>query len=312
MSLTLPPGMTLGETKAGGVLADSDWDDVPVRTITNQLQLTREVRTPQGEAFFHKPIGTVLGEGAYSAQLAEDHSHTSLAKHTDANGKLTPERNALHEKLISDEFAEHTPVTHPVATFLGGGPAAGKTTVMRTVEPNTVHSAADDLQEKFPDYQVKKAAGDTRAAVWAHDEASKLADKVMKRAINAKHNFVLDGTGNSTYEKLASKVKQARDAGYLTSAKYVTIPTDEAVRRSLSRAKESVRLVPETVLRAKHASVSDTFKKALDNELFDSAELWDNTETTPKLVGSKPIGGTWQVHDPDAWQRFLAKRNETV
>lgn len=279
-------------------------------TVSGQLREFRQVRTPRGEAFFKKPIGTPLSEAAYAEQLALDRaSRTSLDRHM-TNGVLSKTREALHEKLIDRELGSHTPVTHPVATFLGGGPASGKTSVMRTVEPNTVHVAGDDLQEEFPDYQRRVNEGDIESAAWAHDEASLLANKLMNRAMERRHNFVLDGTGDSTYAKLERKVKRTRDSGYLTSAKYVTVNTDEAVQRAKKRAEETGRMVPESAIRKKHADVSDTFKRAMDNDLFDSAELWDNNGSSPRLVASKPLGGTFQVHDPDAWQQFLDKRNE--
>jgi hypothetical protein len=56
--------------------------------------------------------------------------------------------------------------------------------------------------------------------------------------------------------------------------------------------------------------VSDVFARLIENDDLDAAELWDNNGERPVLVGRKELGGTWQVADPRAWQRFLAKREE--
>ena len=81
----------------------------------------------------------------------------------------------------------------------------------------------------------------------------------------------------------------------------------EAIRRANKRAQRTGRVVPEPVIREIHSSVTTTFSEAVAKNLFDSAELWDNNGPVPVLVGSKPEGGRWTVHDPAAWARFLAK-----
>jgi predicted ABC-type ATPase len=85
------------------------------------------------------------------------------------------------------------------------------------------------------------------------------------------------------------------------------VDTDEAVSRAMKRAEKTGRMVPETTIRQIHGSVSDTFKKAVDHDLFDTAELWDNNGKAPRLIGEKKAGGSWTVHDQGAWQRFLDK-----
>jgi predicted ABC-type ATPase len=69
-------------------------------------------------------------------------------------------------------------------------------------------------------------------------------------------------------------------------------------------------MVPESVIRQTHKNVSGTFRQAVDHDVFDSLELWDNNDKEPRLVGSKPLGGKWAVHDHPAYQRFLAKEHE--
>ncbi len=54
----------------------------------------------------------------------------SIAAHT-RDGKLTAPRRALHEKIVRGALAGHSKSAAPVARFMGGGPASGKSTVMK-------------------------------------------------------------------------------------------------------------------------------------------------------------------------------------
>ena len=109
---------------------------------------------------------------------------------------------------------------------------------------------------------------------------------------------------------MAGKVNDARKHGYMTEGKYVTVGTDEAVKRAQARAAATGRHVPETFIRETHAAVSDTYAKAAKMGLFDKTELWDTSGPKPALVAHKEPGGTFTVADPAAWQQFLDKAQE--
>ena len=233
----------------------------------------------------------------------------TFEKHTDEAGNFTPARQKLHQQIVDDAIAGHNPMAHPKATFLGGGPASGKSVVLADGYKG-VHIDADMVKKKIPEYNKMTAEGDDGAAAYAHEESSYVSKEIMKAAIKRHTDFMLDSTGDSSIEKLADKVRQAREAGFQTHAAYVTVNTDEAVRRSMQRAQETGRFVPEEFIRATHSSVSDTFSQAIQRDLFDTAELWDTNGGTPSLVGSKAEGGMWQVHDQAAWNAFLAKAQQ--
>ena len=59
----------------------------------------------------------------------------SLAEHSGPDGSLTPERRALHEKIISDALAGAERSARPVATFMGGGPATASRNYCRCARP---------------------------------------------------------------------------------------------------------------------------------------------------------------------------------
>lgn len=231
----------------------------------------------------------------------------TLEKYTRPDGTLTPQRAALHRKIINGILAGHQPQEHPVATFYGGGPASGKSTALKPGAPDSAVIDSDEIKAQLPEYQKMREAGDPRAAAYVHEESSAISKQAMREA-QARHlNYVLDSTGDGSLEKLAGKVNAAKRAGYMTDGRYVTTHTDEAVRRSQARAAATGRHVPEEYIRAQHAAVSGTYGKAAKMGLFDRTQLWDTTGSAPKLVAGKEPGGEFTVHDPAAWQRFLAK-----
>jgi predicted ABC-type ATPase len=238
----------------------------------------------------------------------------SLGEHTRAGGSLTPERAALHQQIIEGILAGHQPQEHPTATFFGGGPAAGKS-ALKATPADTAHIDSDQVKKRLPEYQRMLDAGDPRASAYVHEESSQISKDAVNAATVRRLNFTLDGTGDSDIRKMSGKVLAAKNAGYATEGKYVTIPTDEAVRRAKGRAADPAsdsfgRHVPETFIRETHASVSKTFDQAAGEGLYDKAELWDNTARTPHLVASREPGGDFTVHDPAAYRAFLDKAKE--
>lgn len=230
----------------------------------------------------------------------------TLGMHT-RDGRLTPEREALHQRIVDQHLAGKTPVDHPVATFLGGGTASGKSTVLAGEQPNNVVIDADAIKAMLPEYGQMLASGDKRAAALAHEESSLIAKKVKAAAEQGKLNYTLDGTGDSAFSKMLGKVQAAARHGYLTVGKYVTVPTDIAIERAKARAAKTGRMPPESVIRSIHSSVSDVFGQLMAGNHLDAAELWDTSGPKPTLVGSKALGGHWNVHQPHLYQQFLAK-----
>lgn len=230
----------------------------------------------------------------------------SLAAHTLPDGKLDPAREALHQRIVAEALAHHQPKEHPTALFLGGGTASGKST-LGGGDPGSVAIDADAVKAKIPEYKQMLAAHNPKAAAYAHEESSAVAKEIQAGAIKNHFDFTLDGTGDGAYAKMEGKIKAAQAAGYKVSGKYVTVDTETAIERSMKRAEQTGRMVPEPVIREIHAAVSDVFGKVIANDLLDSAELWDTNGPKPVLVGSKPDGGKWTVHDQKAWNKFLAK-----
>lgn len=293
-------------------LADTDWR-VKYAVMSAATRATDDDDFLQIAGAFKSALPDVVKvgpKGYIHGWIKVGGAADSMEMHTDKDtGGFTAKRKALHDKIVNGLLAGHQAKAKPVATFLGGGPASGKSTVMKDTEGKLVIDA-DGMKAKLPEYQKMVKGKDKRAASFAHEESSHLANRAMNEAAERKLDFTLDGTGDSGYAKLAKKVAAARKNGHQIAAKYVTVDTDEAVNRAMKRAAKTGRMVPESTIRATHAAVSRTFKDAIDHDLFDTAELWDNNGREPKLIGRKLAGGPFQVHDREAWEKFLAKGQE--
>jgi len=257
--------------------------------------------------------------------LTPDHSLWHHLESDGANGyRLTAERAALHNSIIEKATAGIPSSDNPTFTMLGGGPAAGKTTALKQgivegVPSKTqgVHINADDLKDNLPEYgRMTKSDDDNdffEAAAFSHEESSMLAKRVQNAAVANKQDIVLDGTGDSSMEKLEKKIKQATSAGYGVQGVYFTIPTEEAWGRSKKRALNSSgrRFVPEYIVRDTHKQVSNTFKEAAVSKAFTRLILIDSTVMGgAKIIGQTDNSRNFVAADQAAYDEFLAKGNE--
>lgn len=207
----------------------------------------------------------------------------SLSDYMDDDGKLSPEREAVHKQIIDDMLKGKMPVDgQATMTMLGGGPASGKSSVMNPDTSGDKHAVTvdpDAFKQVLPGYK-EMAAKDPNAASYYHEESSALAKRFAEVAFSENYNVIYDGTGDGSPKSVQKKIDGARAAGYKVEAKYVSIDTEEAVRRNQKRyddaveAGKSPRLVPAEYVRSCHAKVTDISTKMADQ--FDSIEVWDN------------------------------------
>lgn len=251
----------------------------------------------------------------------------SLNGHIDKNGNLTPEREALHKEIIDKWLAEKIPAEYTNGKkqmrLLGGGPAAGKSSVangglvekMEGVSDVVVNP--DEFKEMLPDY-AEMSKQTSAAASFYHEESSALAKRAYQVALSEGYNVVYDGTGDGSVGSVAKKVKAARDAGYDVNAVYVTVDTDEAIRRSDKRyddAKkkgENPRKVPHSYIEECHAKVTDISVECAP--MFDSIQVYDNNgaKGSTKLIAEGGNGKHLTAVDSAAFNKYLAKGQKGV
>lgn len=310
------------------------------------LALARKVRNPRPFEFagWEKQRRIPAGNGRLSGRWADmfnmpvdeglladfrgGSAESHLMPHPDVPGQtiFTPERQKFHKSFVRASVKGAKPVEgrQPRYTMMGGGPASGKSNLIESrkgtdrdleagrviVNPDIAKTGEGDIPG-IPEYTELAEKGDASAAGYAHEESSYMAKQLMQAAIDDHLDVTNDGTGNSSYGKLAGKVAQARAEGYEVEGQYVTIPAEVALVRAKLRGYRTGRQVSSTMLIDTHSSVSQVVPQALENRLFDNFDLWDNSG--PR--GSDPIHvATWDVEagapvilDTEAYDRFLAK-----
>lgn len=244
--------------------------------------------------------------------------HNSLEKYLDENGNLTPEREAVHKQIIDDLLAGKVPVKgQATMTMLGGGPASGKSSVMNpdtSKDPNAVTVDPDAIKKMLPGF-AEMAKASPNAAAYYHEESSALAKRFSEVAYKENYNVVYDGTGDGSPNSVQKKIDGARANGYRVEAKYVSIDTEEAVRRNQKRYDDAVakgetpRLPPVEMVIATHTKCTDiSVAKASE---FDHIEIWDNNGARgqQKLIATGGNGSGLKVVSGQeaSFDRYLSK-----
>jgi uncharacterized membrane protein YgcG len=245
--------------------------------------------------------GMVGGGGGKKYPPANPNGADTMEQFMNPDGTWTPERQALHDEIINKAFEGKTPVDNPQSYILGGGPAAGKTTALRSglvdVPENHVLAAGDDIKEMLPEYEGANAS-------LVHEESSYLAKQIAAKAASKNYNTVMDGTGDNSLSSLEKKVASMSPNGQPVHGIYVTVDTETAVARAISRAEKTGRYMPESILRANHASVSQIYPQA--SSLFSTTQLLDTNGSTVEMIASS-VGDTLTVLDKTAYDAFIAK-----
>lgn len=173
------------------------------------------------------------------------------------DGEYTPERKALHTKIISDFMKDAVCIKQekPIAILTGGAPGSGKSTFLKLYTPylmdgNTFHIDSDEVRAKLPEYKGWNAAN-------THLETKDIVDEMIKKlGGECKFDVIYDGTMNKSrnYFPLINTLK---NAGYDVYVIYIQVPKDVSEQRVLARYQKSGRYVPVDV-------VDEVFEKGMD------------------------------------------------
>ncbi|KIQ83101.1 zeta toxin family protein [Bacillus cereus group sp. MYBK234-1] len=212
------------------------------------------------------------------------------------NGEYTIERKLLHNEIIESFLkGQLQQEQEPEAILLGGGSAAGKSSIGELVikgyklqKQNMIWIDPDKIKEKIPEYQDAMESEDIesmkQAAFLVHDESSDITMKLLKICMKRKLNFMYDGTMKNEV-KYIKLIQQLRQAGFSIKAIIVDVPIKVALERSNMRFKVTGRLVPEHIIEQSHMRVATTFSKIKD--LIDCYTLYDNTGKEPEVFAFK-------------------------
>lgn len=136
----------------------------------------------KGDKPGHEFHGNQWGEGHGGAAVPSPHRndagveggidgfYNTKDKYKDpATGKYTPERQALHDKVVEGILAGHKPSAHPTFLVLGGGTASGKSTMFGGKNAVGAVVDPDQIKAQLPEFQQLLAAGDSPCG-WLHGQ----------------------------------------------------------------------------------------------------------------------------------------------
>ena len=224
----------------------------------------------------------------------------SLSRYMDKDGNLTPEREAVHERIIEEYFDGKSPVSDGEKLYYmtGGGSGTGKSSFVSNKEGryfekdfgykegkdftgNMIKIDADDIKAKLYTYGKEMNHDKHRfSSPDLHEESSALSKRINEIATKRGYNTMLDSTGDGSPEKLKSKIDDAHAKGYKVIAVYGTCDYEKALNNNLNRYIEkasvkdpTARYVNEVDVLDLHRNVSNTL--IADAKYFDKVDLYD-------------------------------------
>lgn len=273
-----------------------------------------------------------------SNKLAEDVPYDIVRRF------MTPERKALHDAIVNSQFegkvARGIEVV-PTFVYLGGGPAAGKSTMLRSGDATVpsrdengnlkkgaaaatnIEVGADEYKSFLPEFEALrrgKGSEDARlnAAEDAHEESSMIGKAIQSRALQMRLDIVVDGLGDGG--KQADKIVRAKARGYRVEGLYATVPIGLAVERAEGRGAPigtktvisdgstivgEGRYMSPKLVAASHAGISGEFMKF--QGLYDKVQLFDTTaKGAPVLIFSRSRESTKAGINPILDKRRMA------
>lgn len=222
----------------------------------------------------------------------------SLMKHMGPDGKLSPEREALHQEIIKEYFKGKMPVEEgkeKLYYMTGGGSGTGKSNFVKNegnryfgknfrydektgqFKGNMIKIDADDIKKMIYDRQ---SDGRKFSAPYLHEESSALSKRINGIATDMGYHVMLDSTGDGSPEKLGGKIDDAHSKGYKVIGCYGTCDVQKALDNNLNRyygkklkGDKTARYVSEKEVVSLHSNVSKTL--IADANKFDKVTLYD-------------------------------------
>lgn len=291
-----------------------------------QQQVSQDILKPGGVGRETQDIGTVLAETpdaeTRKALVDADRSLTPAQKaaltdtelkydHLPGEGasRWTPERRALHDKLLSEAEGTYTPSperqaqrnagARPELVMLMGGPGAGKTTALdrfvKSRPGDFLYINADDFKPKLLEYGV--IAGDDAiwraAATTTHEESSYLSKALLARSFSRKADMIFDGSlGN--VDRAVAMAEKAKSLGYRVSLHYIEAPMAVGLARIKARGesgpKGQRRYVPEGFARESYGKMGAAFDRLRKDPNVD-AWAWYKVPTAASPAERFSRGG---------------------
>ena len=166
-------------------------------------------------------------------------------------GEYVPSRRKLHADIINTFKKEVVCITEgqPIAIFMGGSPASGKSSFLRKYSPYLLKEEilkvdADEIRAMLPEYEGYNAAQ-------THLETKDIVNTLLSDrniGIPCDFDLIYDGTMNSV-KSYIPLMDILRKRGYKIFIVYMdNVPKDVIIKRALERYQKSGRFVPLEVI----------------------------------------------------------------
>ncbi|OCG71281.1 hypothetical protein A9G43_05735 [Gilliamella sp. Occ3-1] len=167
--------------------------------------------------------------------------------------------------------------SNPKAYVMGGQPGAGKSTSTNKLETkyknNILTIDLDAYRERHPNFKALYEKYGKDSAVYTHEFASEIKEEILKRAIEAKYNIIVDGTLKNT-NKAKKLIETLKNKGYQVDVLIHTCPKEvswDSVNNRYENALKAGR-IPRYVPKHIHDKVVAVLPNNAD-ELSKSSQI---------------------------------------
>lgn len=257
-------------------------------------------------AGYRRKNSFVNGYHATDTSEREDRFGKTIKENTNENGEWTSEREAVHSKIIDNAFSGVKKAKgKPVTTFMGGGPASGKSYVRKNLgdaiglpKPDeAVKIDPDECKAQLPEYTNENPG-------LVHAESSAVAKRIWQLARENGYNTLYDGTGDGSVAGMEKKIRQARESGNVVNAVYIYTPVENAIEQSKNRDRK----LDEDLVVDIHRKVSEIVPQ-IAKDFDDIKIVYNKKGETPKVIAEGGNGKPLRAIDKKLYQDFLDVKN---
>jgi hypothetical protein len=223
----------------------------------------------------------------------------------DVNGYTQERVESFQKPTIDATLAGHISQDNPKLTFVGGGPASGKTTATDEAARSMGDHVAlnvDTLRSQQPEFHAMLPD----KLMLGNQEAGDMRDQIISGARVARYNMIIDGVGS---KGAAESMAACRVEGYQTSYVYVHRDAADAVERANDRPFMTskiadVRIMPPGSVDTYHDKARQSFSALRDNA--DEVKVIDKSDPSFGKEGRvvfHRVGNDVRVHDAEGIAR---------
>ncbi len=168
--------------------------------------------------------------------------------------------SSFHNPVVDKALAGKTPQGSPKVVFVGGGPAAGKTTASDDAARNMSDHVAinvDDIRTAAPEFTA--LLPDRLMPI--NEETGDIRDRLISEAGDARYNMIIDGVGSkSAAENVANLVGKGYTASYVYVHREVGDARQRADDRPYMTSKiADMRILPQGMVEGFHDKARGAF-----------------------------------------------------